>query len=332
MPTRILVVVCSVGLVGCAAQKTETFQAQPKGPQEQVAAAAVSGSELELHFVKVGQGDCTLIKCPNGTNILVDAGSLKERKPLTLRKYLNAQLPEPRTIHTLVLTHPGAGHYNLMPYCLQDITVEQVLMVGSADGYGAPSNVDKAFTRDDAGFRQWLEAHPNRRVLDEGDVGGQNTPSDLFDSGDVAIHVIAAGTDGTVLMVTHGEFDVLLTGDATPETRETILGAYDDWWLDADVLKIGHDATPGDWADIARPGIAIVSVSHSKNQGHPHHDLRAKLEPHTQTAAPHRIRWWRSEHTSYDIRGYDEAIYSTATNKNIVLTSDGSLIEVRYGD
>ena len=32
-------------------------------------------AELVLHFVEIGQGDCTLIECPNGGFILVDAGS-----------------------------------------------------------------------------------------------------------------------------------------------------------------------------------------------------------------------------------------------------------------
>ena len=31
-------------------------------------------AELVLHFVEIGQGDCTLIECPNGGFILVDAG------------------------------------------------------------------------------------------------------------------------------------------------------------------------------------------------------------------------------------------------------------------
>ena len=32
-------------------------------------------AELVLHFVEIGQGDCTLIECPNGGFILVCAGS-----------------------------------------------------------------------------------------------------------------------------------------------------------------------------------------------------------------------------------------------------------------
>ena len=37
--------------------------------------ARSSAQELAVHFMNVGQGDGTLIVCPNGNRILVDAGS-----------------------------------------------------------------------------------------------------------------------------------------------------------------------------------------------------------------------------------------------------------------
>lgn len=56
-------------------------------------------AELILHFVEIGQGDCTLIECPNGGFILVDAGS-------TPRGVLNGQetkVPQGRLIDPIVV-------------------------------------------------------------------------------------------------------------------------------------------------------------------------------------------------------------------------------------
>ena len=44
-------------------------------------------AELVLHFVEIGQGDCTLIQCPNGGFILVDAGSTAHGDRDAVRDY-----------------------------------------------------------------------------------------------------------------------------------------------------------------------------------------------------------------------------------------------------
>ena len=66
-------------------------------------------AELVLHFVEIGQGDCTLIECPNGGFILVDAGSTAHGDRDAVRDYVRDQLDQanPR-IDTVVVTHPDA--------------------------------------------------------------------------------------------------------------------------------------------------------------------------------------------------------------------------------
>ena len=49
-------------------------------------------AELVLHFVEIGQGDCTLIECPNGGFILVDAGSTAHGDRDAVREYVRDQL------------------------------------------------------------------------------------------------------------------------------------------------------------------------------------------------------------------------------------------------
>lgn len=42
---------------------------------------------LKITYLNVGQGDCTLIKCPNGTTLMVDCGSAQGANDDTLRNY-----------------------------------------------------------------------------------------------------------------------------------------------------------------------------------------------------------------------------------------------------
>ncbi|MCH8316588.1 MAG: MBL fold metallo-hydrolase [Planctomycetes bacterium] len=93
--------------------------------------------ELVLHFVEIGQGDCTLIECPNGGFILVDAGSTARGDRDAVREYVRDQLDQanPR-IDTVVITHLDADHYNYLPDVLtDDIEVGQVLLVEGNDDY-----------------------------------------------------------------------------------------------------------------------------------------------------------------------------------------------------
>ena len=60
-----------------------------------VSVPAASGqpqAELVLHFVEIGQGDCTLIECPNGGFILVDAGSTAHGDRDAVRQYIRAEV------------------------------------------------------------------------------------------------------------------------------------------------------------------------------------------------------------------------------------------------
>ncbi len=120
------------------------------------------------------------MELPNGTAILVDSGSLShdDRDPDALKDYIEDTLPDDR-IETLVITHPDADHYNLLPYAVSDIQVDQVLMVGRADEHGAPANLARADRRTRDGFQDWLDNPPTGttvRAITAADIDAQNDP------------------------------------------------------------------------------------------------------------------------------------------------------------
>lgn len=76
--------------------------------------SSVSG--FEITFMHMGQGDCCMIRCPDGEMILIDCGSsnskgipedIRARAALALRKYCTG-----RPLHSLILTHSDKDHYN----------------------------------------------------------------------------------------------------------------------------------------------------------------------------------------------------------------------------
>ena len=200
--------------------------------------SSASAGDIEVHFINVGQGDCTLIKCPNGRRILIDCGTLGGGNKESIKGYLHEQLDTDNpTVDVLVVTHPDQDHYNLLPHVLEGVEVKSVLIAGDSSEYTV------------AEMEGWLDNHGNVTNLEEDDFDPADDPSDLFGDGETDFHVLAANTNkgpsrknarSIVLMVTHDKFDVLLTGDATHATEKRIVDRYDDEWLDVEVLKIGH--------------------------------------------------------------------------------------------
>lgn len=186
-----------------------------------------------------------------------------------------------------------------------------------------------------------MPAGTSLRVITAADIDAQADPSNaLFDSGEVNVWILSAefvhdtNSRSIVLLVSYGNFDMLLMGDAEEEVEDDIISRYDDWWLDVECLKLGHHgsrgATSATWVDVVLPEIAIASAAEAAVHGHPNQHLQTRLEARTIPAQSHRIIWWENRNTPHENDDYREAIYSTATNGTIVLTTDGSTFDVTY--
>ena len=308
--------------------------------------AASDSAEIEIHFINVGQGDSTLVNCPNGDTILVDCGSKGNFKRSKVRKYLRDALAEP-SIDLLVITHPDSDHYNKVESVLEadsgqpEIEVGKVIYVGSMAAHGV------------ADFNEWLSDVPTskREKFTKSEFNVFPTKS-IDICGDVLVSVLAAAvpeTDGSlgssnalsiVLLVRHGDFDVILPGDATRTTQEDILERFEGNMHvleGVEVLKVSHHGSrntsllPKDkttWFDAIEPEVAIFSASKSNGHGHPNEDIADAIDEYTIGADRHSLRFWEKKGklstTSTTNLYREEAMFLTATNGNVVIWSDGT--------
>ena len=337
---RTLSVILIVTFSGCAQTRRVHFTALPKVktstemmPTPEALSAEASypaettSQQLEIHFIKVGQGDCTLVRCPNGRNILVDCGSDAEGDPDEVRSYLDEKIGN-GPIDTLVISHPHTDHYNMLPLALGDREVNEVLLIGELHDHGIITG--------------WLEEFPENSIqsLNVNYRSTPEIPSNLFGQGEVDFYVLAAEVPGNkntrsiVLLISYDMFDVILTGDATSATENDILDNFPNYWLDCEVLKMGHHGSSTSssrkWARKVKPEVSIATAAFGQKHGHPKRNIVNRLAGYADSAPVHNLRVWLNRSTLEDRPSYDKAIYSTATNGTIVVQSDGSAYDVIY--
>ncbi len=243
---------------------------------------------LRVTMLDVGQGDGILLEVPQGA-ILVDAGPPEAHVDRQLRRM------GIRSLAALVVTHPHRDHVGGATDVLRRIAVSTLL--------------------DPLQPGDWPEDTVAREAAAERGttVVGARSGSE-YRVGALRVRVLwpegggLAGEDphahGVVLLVSYGQTDLLLTGDAeSPVTGRLPLRRVE-------VLKVAHhgSADPGLAGElrVLRPLVALISVGRTNDYGHPRPETVAALE-----AVP------------------GLALYRTDEDGRIVLESDGRALSVR---
>lgn len=243
--------------------------------------SSAATSTFRITAIDSGQGDCALIECPNGTNVMVDCGSSRNAHSSRehVREVLSQRIGD-AAIDVLVLTHPDRDHYNWVPAVLDGREVRRLVHAAALPDYDVGDT--------DA----WLEGHVQaneRHGLGPNHHDAVNHPTEWIDCGDVEAHILAANVpsegshasshswqSNTASIVLrfglHGapRAMAILTGDATWYTERSIRQAYasdDGAFLRADLLRLGHHGTgvtssEASWLDAVEPRVAFSSAGH----------------------------------------------------------------------
>lgn len=236
-------------------------------------AAAVSGGELEVHFIDVGQGDAVALRTPAGRWILVDAGprgrgfDAGERRVLPFLRAHGA-----RRLEALVLTHPDLDHIGGAPAVLRGMPVGRVvepgLAVGKADYLDVLREVE-------ARGIPWHAARAGRVLELDGVRMEFFWPEGRSLDGPAEANQISA-----VAHVRFRDFSLLLTGDAGAEV-ERLLAARHGETLRAAVLKAGHHgsgtSTSAELLRAVRPELVVISAGRRNRYGHPAPEVLGRL-------------------------------------------------------
>lgn len=236
-----------IPLMGSASGASQVFAVNRKDKN--------STSEMTVHYLDVGQGDCILVEC-DGEYMLIDAGD--NSQGTKIQNYLNKQ--GVKTLEYVVGTHPDADHIGGLDVILYKFDCGTVMMPD--------------VSKDTAVYRDVVDTMRQK--------GYKNTvpdPGDSFTLGGAVCTVLApsvnyedANNNSIVLRVEHGENTFLFMGDAEEEEEADILRSGVD--VGADVLKVGHHGSRSSsskkFLKAVSPDYAVISCGEDNSYGHPH--------------------------------------------------------------
>ena len=218
--------------------------------------------ELTVHFLDVGQADCTLVQC-DGEFLLIDGGNVEDSDRVVA--YLLDQ--DVTKLDYVVCTHAHEDHVGGLP---------AVLAVFETDTLWCPvEDYDSKCFRDFLHYADQQELTP---VCPE--------PGDTYPLGDGTITVLGPVDDydepnntSIILRVDYGSTSFLFPGDAETVAEQDVLEAGLD--PSATVLKLGHHGSSTSssyrWLREVAPEYGVISAGAGNSYGHPHEEILSRL-------------------------------------------------------
>lgn len=250
-------------------------------------------ADLEVHFIDVGQGDCTLIMS-QGEVMLIDSGDRDESN--TVERYLMKQ--GVKRINYLIATHPHADHIGEMAEIIGQFEVDNFIMPRFPAEYTPTTQV----------YENMLN------MLSAKEMTVTPAEDSEFTLGFCKVQLYASGIKDSenlndysvIVRLVHGANSFLFTGDCENTEEKDLLSR--DLKLDAKVLKAGHHgsytSSSAEFLDAVKPDYAVISCGRNNDYGHP------------------------NDATLRRLKKYADNIYLTPRDGNIVFISDGTGLSV----
>ena len=249
-------------------------------------------AQVKVHFIDVGQGDCTLVMS-RGEAMLIDSGERDDSDRVI--KYLKEQ--GVTKLSCIIVTHPHTDHMGEMPDILKAFKTDKFIMPK------VPDNMIPTIMR----YEKML-----KQIKNQGLEISWSSNSE-FRLGDAVINTYTPKGQfeelndySTVVKISCGSRKFLITGDAEKEEESDLLAQRFDFR--ADVLKVPHHGsykgTTSELLKAVGAQYAVICCGKNNDYGHPH------------------------DSTLKRIKKFISSVYITKDNGDIVFTTDGKSLTV----
>ncbi|MCR5834074.1 MAG: DNA internalization-related competence protein ComEC/Rec2 [Selenomonadaceae bacterium] len=225
------------------------------------------GGELEVSFIDVGQGDCTVVKTPHGKCMVFDTGGVRDKAFDVGGRVVLPYLKHENIWHVdkMFLTHVHDDHSGGAGTVIKKMPVDEIITAGEPlSQYAAIFGIAE-------------EKLTNVRAGQKGEI---------FTVDGVDVEILFAPNVGkdneisNVYRIRYGDVTFLITGDLVKENEAQMLSEGID--VSSTVLKVGHHGSATSSSDeflrAVNPKCAVICVGYGNNFGHPRAEVLERLE------------------------------------------------------
>ena len=246
---------------------TTSGEAVQSGQEEKAAKAPDTSKPegtLEVHYIDVGQGDATLIKCGSHA-MLIDGGN--NNKGTTVQLYLKKQGVE--SLDYVIGTHPDADHIGGLDVIVYKYNCDTVIMPD--------------YEKDTKTYQELVDVIHDKNMKITYPVVGEQ-----YALGEAKFTIIAPNSNSyggnandysVAILLEYGKNRFLFTGDAEEASETEMLTNGID--ISADVYKVAHhgsrSASTQEFLNAVQPKYAVISCGEGNSYGHPHAEVLNRL-------------------------------------------------------
>lgn len=231
---------------------------------------------LNIYFVDVGQGDCTLITTPQGKNVLIDGGGSEnfDVGEKTLLPYLlDRQIT---TLDYVIISHFDTDHVGGILTILKELNVKKVI-IGTQ--YEHNEN-----------FKEFTKIVNEKRIKVNVVEAGSKISIEknlyfdiLWPDNNEKISENSINNNALVFKMNYNNFSMLFTGDIEEEAEKILINKYKNTnKLESTILKVGHHgsktSSTQEFLKLVEPKIALIGVGAKNTFGHPSEEVLQRLE------------------------------------------------------
>ena len=249
----------------------QTFEEMPvvDVPKPQVMQPDPDFTGLLVCFINTGHGDCLFFRGPDGKTLLIDAGPADSfdaiKQQLDIWEVTQLDLLIATNLHTEhiggmadILSHYKVEAFYSPPYMLNSRAYTDLLNI-----LGKKNVTSSSLYAAANALIPWSDGC-ELRVLSPFDAPYANDSDTSF-----------------ILRVKFGDTTVLCTSDASEIAERVMIKAFRNYYLHADILKVGGHGALGSTGDkllnAVKPSVAVICVGQNNDYGLPDEAVLTRL-------------------------------------------------------